>query len=116
MNLTDPVYGGIVVDVDRDGVVRRLRSVHSPLVHANGTVSDENAFRQLNENAIEGTKDQDIDRIVFVPSAEQNTAAKLASRTSRPMESTCSPSRSCSDRLLPSSAGIGSTPILPARY
>lgn len=70
MNLTDPVYGGIAVDVDRDGVVRRLRSVHTPLVDANGNVSDEDAFRQLNENAIKGTKEQDIDGIVFVPSLE----------------------------------------------
>jgi len=67
MNLSDPVYGGIVVNIDPDGAVRRLRSVHTPLVGATGIVSDEGAFHQLNENAIQGTEDQDIDGIVFVP-------------------------------------------------
>ena len=67
MNVTDPVYGGIAVEFDADGIFRRLRRVHTPLVSPDGQVMDEDNFRHLNENAIEGTKDQDIDGIVFVP-------------------------------------------------
>ena len=67
MDLTKLVLGGRVLDVDRDGRRRVLRRVHTPLVGPNGQVYDEEKFGRLNEKAIEATKDEDIDGLVYIP-------------------------------------------------